>query len=59
MAYTPRSAPAAVALTTGAAVEARSAAIDTVKNIVRVHVSNTDASGWRDVCDILIKMDTT
>jgi pimeloyl-ACP methyl ester carboxylesterase len=46
---------AAVLLTTCPALEARSAGIDTVKNIVLVHGAGNDGSAWRGVYDILRK----
>jgi pimeloyl-ACP methyl ester carboxylesterase len=55
MAYTLRIALAAMVVATSQAVEARSAAIGPVKNIVLVHGAITDGSGWRGVYDILIK----
>jgi len=50
-----RIALAAVVVATSPAVEAGSAAIGRVKNIVLVHGAITDGSGWRGVYDILIK----
>jgi pimeloyl-ACP methyl ester carboxylesterase len=55
MAYTLRMALAAVALAASPAIEARSAPIGTVKNIVLVHGAITDGSGWRGVYDVLTK----
>jgi len=55
IAYTLRIALAVVAVAASPAVEAGSAAIGTVKNIVLVHGAITDGSGWRGVYDILIK----
>jgi pimeloyl-ACP methyl ester carboxylesterase len=46
---------AAVMVAASPALEARSAELDTVKNVVLVHCANTDGSGWRGVYDILIK----
>jgi pimeloyl-ACP methyl ester carboxylesterase len=55
MAYTLRIALAAVVVAASPAVEAGSAAIGKVKNIVLVHGAITDGSGWRGVYDILTK----
>jgi pimeloyl-ACP methyl ester carboxylesterase len=55
MAHTLGIALAALVVATGPAVEARSAAIGGVKNIVLVHGANTDGSGWRGVYEILKK----
>jgi pimeloyl-ACP methyl ester carboxylesterase len=55
MTYMLRITLAAVAVATSPAVEARSAPIGTVKNIVLVHGAITDGSGWRGVYDILTK----
>jgi pimeloyl-ACP methyl ester carboxylesterase len=55
IAYTLRIALAAVVVATSPAVDAGSAAIGTVKNIVLVHGAITDGSGWRGVYDILTK----
>jgi pimeloyl-ACP methyl ester carboxylesterase len=54
-AYTLRVALAAAAVATSPAVEAGSAPIGKLKNIVLVHGAITDGSGWRGVYDILTK----
>jgi pimeloyl-ACP methyl ester carboxylesterase len=46
---------AAVVVATCPAVEAKSSAIGTVKNIVLVHGAITDGSAWRGVYDILVR----
>jgi hypothetical protein len=46
---------AAAAAALGAPLEAKSAEIGAVKNVVLVHGANTDGSGWRGVYDILKK----
>jgi pimeloyl-ACP methyl ester carboxylesterase len=46
---------AAVVVAPSPALEARAAGIDAVKNIVLVHGTDTDGSGWRGVYDILKK----
>jgi pimeloyl-ACP methyl ester carboxylesterase len=55
MAYMLRIALAAAVVATSSAVEAGSAAVGTVKNIVLVHGAITDGSGWRGVHDILTR----
>jgi pimeloyl-ACP methyl ester carboxylesterase len=46
---------AAMVVAASAALEARAAGIDAVRNIILVHGANTDGSGWRGVYDILKK----
>jgi pimeloyl-ACP methyl ester carboxylesterase len=46
---------AAEAVAVGPVLEARSAEIGAVRNVILVHGANTDGSGWRGVYDILKK----
>jgi pimeloyl-ACP methyl ester carboxylesterase len=46
---------AAAAVAVGPVLEASSAEIGAVKNVILVHGANTDGSGWRGVYDILKK----